>query len=581
MKQPSAEIKKASLLLKNGRRVDAMLIYGQLAKSAGDDIETNVQLGHFCSELGDLDQAIAHYGNAVKQEPDNALFLNFLGLAYQQNGQPDQALEMLNRAMAANAEIPSVLNGLGAVYMGRADYAQARKYLEQAQRLKPSDANVLINLARTLTHLNEHESAMKHAVKALKLDSADPQAHYIVGRILAETGRTDEAIRHFENTIRKHRKFGAAYEYLARIKKFTASDQAFIAKTEKVLTESMPPEHRSCVHYALGKMYDDCSEWNQAFEHYRQGNLLQKKTYDVRSERKLFDKLRKVFDASSLRTYGASGHPSAQPVFIVGMPRSGTTLMERIIASHPKADGAGELAEMPRIARQISPADNLRQWVSDTRGNLTASNIREYAEAYLGVLCQGRETADRIVDKLPDNYVNVGLISILFPNATIIHAIRDPLDTCLSCYFQNFTNVRWACDLELIGQKYRFYREVMAYWHSVLPEGKILDVHYERLIEDREIESRRMIEGCGLQWDSNCLNFHQQDGVVKSASLWQVRQPIYRSSVRRWKNYASHVGELANSLSDYLDDDGRRGLESCGVDLGSRSGIAWLRRMFN
>jgi tetratricopeptide (TPR) repeat protein len=574
-----AQIRTAAQQLRNGRRADALLTYDEVSQQSGDNVAVNVELGHLCNELGAVDEAIAHYTVAAEAEPENAYFLSYLGVVLEKNGQSEKALQIFNRALAIDDGITEVLHGLGLCYKARADNVQARAYLQRAHETKPGDAAVRVNLAATLADLNEHELALKHAEKGLKLDPSNPVAHYTVGRILAEMGRTDDAIRQFEKTIRQHKSFGGAYDFLARMKKFSPADKAFIDKTEQVLRIGMPAEQRCSVHYALGKMYDDCREWDKAFEHFRQANLLQKRDYDAKFERRQFRQVKKVFNSAALEEYRALGHPSAQPVFIVGMPRSGTTLMERMIASHPQAAGASELPEIPRIAGLVAPADDLRHYAAQARKNLTSDNIRQYAEDYLGVLRQGRAGAQRVVDKLPGNFLHLGLIDTLFPNATIIHAIRHPLDICLSCYFQNFTNLRWANDLELIGEMYRLYRDVMAYWQTILPQGRIVDVEYEKLIADPEVQGRRMVEACGLTWDDSSIEFHRADGVVRTASLWQVRQPIYKSSNRRWMNYASHVGVLANGLADFLQND-RQELSDRGVNIAAPSGIKLLKGLF-
>lgn len=572
------QLKEAAQLIAQGRREEGTLIYKEIAQRAGNDVALLIELGHFCLGVNALDQAIEHYLAAVEQEPHNAHYLGFLGVAYQRDERPEEAFDVLNRAIAINSEIPSVLNSLGLVYVTRSDFVQASEQFERAVALKPSEPSFRINYAMSLKQLNEHEEALKQAQKAVKRDPANPEAQYLVGRILTELGRNDDAIRHFEKIIRDHKTFGEAYDLLARIKKFTAADTPFIRRTEKVLKAGMPPEQRYAVHYALGKMHDDRKEWDQAFEHFRQANLLQKKPFDIEFERKRFVRTKKIFDESLLERFRAFGHSSAQPVFIVGMPRSGTTLMAQMIASHPRGASADELLEFPRIAELISPSDDLRRYASATRRNLTPENIRDYAEQYLRVLRQGREGADRIVDKLPGNLYYLGHISILFPNATIIHALRHPLDTCLSCYFQNFAVLRWANDLKVIAEVYRRQRDAMAHWQRLLPAGKIVEVQYERLIEEPETEGRRMIEACGLEWDESLLQFHRSESVVKTASLWQVRQPIYRTSRMRWKHYARHVGGLADALSDYLQQD-REDLKAYGIDLAGASRMAWLKRL--
>jgi tetratricopeptide (TPR) repeat protein len=469
-----------------------------------------------------------------------------------------------------------VLNGLGVLYMERGDYARAKGHLLRSVQLKPSDANAQTNLAITLQHLNEHEEGLQHARKAIKLEPVNADAHYALAHILTQMGRVDEALRHCEKTIQQHRTFGEAYDLLARMRKFTGADKPFIAKTESVLESGMPAKQRYAVHYALGKMYDDCGEWDNAFAHFEKANLLKKKPFDFEHEKKVARLVGKAFDRPTLERYRAFGHATQQPVFIVGMPRSGTTLMEQMIASHPRAAGADELSELPRIARLVSPDDDLRRLVSRTRAELTPANIEAHAASYLSVLRQGREAAERVVDKQPGNFFHLGLISILFPNATIIHAVRNPLDTCLSCYFQNFATIAWANDLKLIADMYRLYRETMAYWERVLPAGKILEVHYERLIEDPATEGRRMLEGCGLEWDDSRLLFYEQNRVVKTASVWQARQPIYRSSHERWKRYAAHLGELPVALADYLQRE-RQALRGYGIEVGGSLG--WLHRL--
>lgn len=575
-----SKIHSAIRQLRNGGRVEALLIYEDVAQHSVTNPALDFELGNLCLELGNSADAVAHFQAAVEFDAENPNVLSLLGVALLRAGRSDDALEVFGRAMAINSELPVVLHGMGNIYLDRADYLQAKTFLEKAQQLKPSEAGIRVNLATTLARLNEHDAALKHAEKGLKLDSADPNAHYAYASILSQMGRVDEAVVALQKTIRQHKNFGGAYDLLARMKKFSASDQPFINQAEKVLQQGLPAQGRVCLHFALGKIYDDCRDWNKAFEHFSQANLLKKKDYDIKRDWKLFKQVKKLFDAPALRKYQQMSHSSSLPVFIVGMPRSGTTLMERMIAGNRSAAGAGELPEIPRISRVLMPTDDLRRFGATARANLTAGNITRYAEEYLAVLRQSGPDADRIVDKLPGNYFYLGLISILFPNATIIHAIRHPLDVCLSCYFQNFTNVGWADEFRVIVQIFSLYRAVMDYWKTVLPEGRIIDVHYEQLIGEPEIYGKYLLEGCGLEWDSDSLDFYKKEKVVNTASLWQVRQPIYNSSKMRWRNYAPHIGELADGLSDYLQDD-RQDLSENGIEIGRKSAAVWLNRIFN
>ena len=580
LKRLSGNLQKAHQALNAGRRAEALLIYEEVSHQASNDASLHIEMGHLCSRLEQLYKAIEHYSVAADQEPENAQIIGFLGVAYQQNGQSEEALPVLERAMEIDGDIPTVLHALGTIHMGRSEYEEAKEYLQKAARLKPSDGHIRTNFAITLSNLDEHELALEHARKAVKLNSADPAAHYALGRVLTDLGKIDEAIRHFEKTIRQQKTFGGAYDLLANSRKFTSDDQAFINKAEAVLKQGMPARDRRSVHYALGKVYDDCREWEKAFEHYRQANLLQKKPFDIKLWETTFRKMKKVFNASSLARYRERGHPSQVPVFIVGMPRSGTTLMERIIASHPRAAGAGELPAFPQVSRFAAPSDDLKHYVTRVQESLTSENVQRLADRYLHVLRQGREDADRIVDKLPGNFFYIGMIATVFPNATIIYARRHPLDTGLSCYFQNFTNISWANDLEMIGKIQSFTDDAMRYWRAELPDAAITEVIYEDLVEDTATHGQRLIEACGLSWDEKSLEFHREDGVVRTASFWQARQPIYKTSRMRWTNYATHLGDLADALSGASKQDLLQWREH-GVPVSKKYGLGALKRLFN
>jgi Flp pilus assembly protein TadD len=574
-----AEIETANRELRAGRRIEAVLVYEKISKHSDLDAVVHAALGHLSLAFKGSFQAVGHFQSAVEIEPDNAMYQSYLGVALRAENRTDEAIVAFEKAMSGDDGIPAVLNGLGSIYLHRGDYGRAKELLTKAVQAKPSDGAIQTNLAMTLVRIDEHDAALKHAEKALKQNPESPNAHYTYGKILAELGRVNDAVRHFEKTIRQHKHFGGAYDYLARLKKFSASDRPFMDKAEKVLKTGMPAQDRLCLHFALGKMYDDCQEWDKSFEHYRQANLLKKKDYDIKLDKKMFEQHKKAFNADSIRKYQEMGNASAMPIFIVGMPRSGTTLMERMITSSDRAAGAGELQEIPRIAGLLAPADDPRRFSASIRSNLNAENIASYSAGYLHILQQADPNADRIVDKLPGNYSYLWLISILFPKATIIFAQRHPLDIGLSCFFQNFSTIRWADDMSMIAAVYRLHREIMDYWRSVLPDGKIVEVQYERLVEDPEIHGKRMLQSCGLEWRGDGLERYKKEKIVKTASLWQVRQPIYQSSKMRWKNYAPQLADLAGQLPEFLQDD-RDELANLGINLPSPSKLGRLKKMF-
>ena len=288
-RQLIAEIEKANRELVADRRVNAVLIHDEIASRSDLDALVSAALGRLSLSLDGAFQAVKHFQNAVTIEPDNAQYLGYLGVALQAERRSEEAADAFSRAMEIDDSIPAVLSGLGNIYTARGDYEKASDLLSKAQQAKPSDGTIQTNYAMALALNNEHDTALKHAEKGLKLLPEDVNSHYTYGSILAETGRVEDAIKHFEKSIRQHPMFGGAYDHLARLKKFSAADSQFIAKAEMVLQRGMPALDRVALHYALGKMHDDCQEWDKAFEHYRQANLLKKREFGIRKSKKRFD----------------------------------------------------------------------------------------------------------------------------------------------------------------------------------------------------------------------------------------------------------------------------------------------------
>jgi hypothetical protein len=289
----------------------------------------------------------------------------------------------------------------------------------------------------------------------------------------------------------------------------------------------------------MGKYCDDVNDFEQAFANFKRGNELMKtasEDYDREERSHTVDQLIRVYSRDAISKIGAAGSSSAKPVFVVGMPRSGTSLAEQIIAAHPAAYGAGELLFWATL---ITKDTGLTQDIFSEPTRL------KVAEEYLRILESHSASAARVVDKAPVNSDFLGLIYSVFPNARVIYMQRDPIDTCLSCYFQQFlTGLNFTFDLSDIAHYYREHQRIIAHWRAVLPPGFILDIPYEELVVDQEAWSRKMLEFIGLEWDARCLEFHTNERAVVTASAWQVRQKIYKSSVTRWRNYKKFIGPL-------------------------------------
>jgi hypothetical protein len=308
---------------------------------------------------------------------------------------------------------------------------------------------------------------------------------------------------------------------------------------------SLPPPQRIYLHFALGKAYDDLGDAEAAFTHLNAGNTLKRRTngYDESKALALFERIGRTFDPAFLAD-ARVGIADAAPIFVIGMPRSGTTLVEQIISSHPDVGAAGEISVMNDIARALGRFPEIVR-------TLGGDDLSRVGEEYVRRLHAYAPDAARVTDKTPSNMFFVGFIHLVLPNAKIVHVRRDPVDTCLSCYSQLFTREQgYAFDLGELGRYYRAYHHLMQHWRDVLPKERMLDVRYEDVVADTEGEARRLLAYCGLEWDERVLLFHQNQRAVGTASASQVRQPIYKTSVARWRRYETHLRPLLDALGD-------------------------------
>jgi hypothetical protein len=343
---------------------------------------------------------------------------------------------------------------------------------------------------------------------------------------------------------------------MSRARRFSEADLPEISRIEDLLQKpDMTEEGRINLHFALGKMFDDCKRYDKAFEHFREANRYKR-------QRVHFDgghfscwnaRIQNVFTQTFFERYAHVGDPSERPVFIVGMPRSGTTLVEQILASHPRVYGAGELTTVFDIVCALEEPGAGAVKYPEIIATLDDAELQRRARQYLDTLQAIDPQVARVTDKLPTNFFHLGFIAAMLPRAHIIHCRRDAMDTCLSNFVQMFAEGHYySYDLSDIAIYYRGYEQIMAHWRDVLPTP-MYEVQYEELVEDQERISRELIDHIGLDWDERCLAFHETRRAVRTASNWQVRQPLYKSSRKRWKNYEKHLTGLRTELG-YVED---------------------------
>lgn len=494
--------------------------------------------GNKLIEQGSYAEAAALYEQAVELDSSHAEALNNLGSSLSQLGRFEEAEQCFREAIAAKPNFSDPHGNLGVLLRQKSYLFDSEASLRRALKLKPTDINARINLGLTLVLLGRLRDAKACFAKVLKTKPREFRALFGMGQIAMVEGRFEEAETTFRRTIEINPKMTSAWAALASTRKMTNADSEWLKSVEDMLVGAIHPMEEAQLRFAIGKYCDDVNDFAQAFQYFKRGNELLKAAaddYDRKERSRFIDGLIRVYSREAIAKIGVPGSSSVKPVFVVGMPRSGTSLAEQIIASHPAAHGVGELDFWN------SPA--LKE--VGTQSMLSEAARSKVAEEYLRLLESLAGNAPRVTNKAPVNSDYLGMIYSVFPNARVIYMRRDPIDTCLSCYFQQFlTGINFAFDLSDLVHYYREHQRIMAHWRSVLPPGFILDVPYEELVVDQETWSRKMLDFIGLEWDGRVLEFHTNTRQVTTASAWQVRQKIYKSSVARWHNYEKFIGPL-------------------------------------
>jgi tetratricopeptide (TPR) repeat protein len=409
-------------------------------------------------------------------------------------------------------------------------------------------------MGRVAFERGDLDGSLAHYRRALALKPDLADAHNNMGNALKELGELAEAEAAYREALRLDPSFTGIYVNLADSKKFTPGD-AHLAAMEALAAKAdgLSKTDRLQLDFALGKAYADLKDHGRSFTHLFAGNAAKRSTiaYDEKSAFALFDRIEALFTPALIAQESGAGDPSPTPIFVMGMPRSGTTLTEQIIASHPLVHGAGELKTLNDVVLTIHGADGATIPYPEFVPVLGAAPLRKIGARYLELVRElvTDKEAQYVTDKMPSNYYFAGLIHLALPNATIIHTMRDPVDTCISCFSKLFAGEQnHTYDLGELGRYYKRYERLMAHWRRVLPKDRILDVRYEDVVADLEGQARRIIAHCGLPWDDRCLAFHETKRPVRTASATQVRQPIYKSAVGRWRVYAEHLGPLLAGL---------------------------------
>ena len=510
-----------------------------------DYIEVHNNLGNAFNELGQLDEAVNCYKKAIAINPEYDEAHNNLGITLNELGQLDEAINCYKKVIAINPQYAEAHNNLGITLNKLDQFYEAINFYEQALTINPNFDEAQYNLGITHYELGQTDKAFNCYKKAIVINPDHADAHNNIGNILQELGQIDEAFNCYVHALAIEPENAQFHRNLSALKHYKQGDTQLAQMQALLSTNDRTEVERINLCFALAKAYEDLGEKNNLFKVLNEGNQLRKQELDYSIEKDLKNHalIRKHF-ISTIKESSPYKPLTVRPIFIVGMPRSGTTLVEQIISSHHEVHGAGEL---PALDNLIIPIMNdcLSQNTS-----LSEKNFLSLRLGYLEILSNLSVTEKIITDKMPTNFEHIGFILKSFPEAKIIHLKRDAMAICWSIYQRYFPaeGIGFSYDMEDLGLFYNSYSEMMAFWHELFP-NQIYDISYEDLTTNQEKETKELLEYCELEWDENCLNFHTNKRAVKTASSLQVKEKMYQGSSEAWKKYEAQLKPLINTLN--------------------------------
>jgi tetratricopeptide (TPR) repeat protein len=566
---------------------DAVRLLGRAVAVKPDSVPALGLLGIALSALNRDDEAIACYQRALAINPEHTVVLYSFGAALHRRGQNEQAISQLERAVAINPDcagahfvLADILQGLdrlseasvhydkvlaleprndaahndlATVFQKLGHFDKAIALYERAIAINPDNADAYANLGNVLQVVNRSEESVVQNEKALRIDPSNVAALNNLGVAFQALGRIEDAGQAYERALERAPRNCGVHFNLAHLRRFTAGDRR-LAALEKLAEDiaTLDTQDQISLYFALGKAFGDLAQHERSFRHLRDGNALKRAqlTYDEDDVLSLFERIRTTFTPELMRQKSGGGCRTNVPVFVVGMPRSGTTLVEQILASHSKVYGAGEIETFYQAMAKFDSRNGAAAKFPDFIPAMSRDALRDLGSDYIELTKSAIPDAERIVNKVTLNFKYVGLIHLTLPDARIIHIRRDPLDTCFSCFSLLFTGFALPFTYELgeLGRYYRGYAAVMEHWRNVLPPGVMIEVQYEDLIADIEGQARAIVDHCGLPWEDACLAFHETRRPVKTASSVQVRERVYRTSIGRWRPYEAFLQPLIEAL---------------------------------
>ena len=483
------------------------------------------------------------------EDGNNIDALRFMGILAFKSGNHDIAEAMLTKALKLDPTYSLVWANLAQVFSVTGQLDKAKKSFKNILNMEPKNGLIWAEYGTVLTKLANYEEGRNAYLKALEFKPDSPRVHLSLGHVYKTMGEIDNSIDSYKNTILQNNLSGEAYWSLANLKTYSFSENEII-DMEKTLKGDMSDIERSQMHFALGKAYEVNKDFDKSFKNYYEGNKVKKALIKYSSD-DTTDKTKRIlnfFNQENIQKLAKSSIQDRDPIFVLGMPRSGSTLVDQIISSHSKVDGTQELPNIIKIAGELNT--NNQNNYPDVLKELDESKLSNLGKDYISETAWARDSAPFFIDKMPNNFIHIGLIKTILPNAKIIDTRRDPMDTCFSCFKQFFARGQlFTYSLEDLGNYYIDYIRAMNHWHNVYGKD-IYTVHYNNVINETEETIRELIDYCELPFEKECLEFYKSSRPVKTPSAEQVRQPIYKSGLNYWKNYEKHLLPLKKIIDE-------------------------------
>ncbi len=499
--------------------------------------------------LNKIKESIDSFRKAIKLDPSNANAYFNLARACKSQGKIGDAIKELKTALKLSPDLVEAHTSLGTLLYENGSLIECERVWKNAISTDSNHIQYRLGLAKLYTVTGEYDHALEQYKIIRQLEPNNALALCGEADVLEKKGDFYKAYSTIKLLLAADTKDVLLADVFSRLcHHFDACEEAINYLTE-LLESNNVDEYLRDLHFSLGYVFDRIGRYDAAFSQFEKANQLCNHHCDMGEIRQRFSKLRRYFSRESIDRLPRSTTLSEKPVFIVGMPRSGTTLVEQIIASHQDAFGAGELPDVKLMINSMPSLCGAEALTfPECMQYMDSEKMNKMAVAYLNRLDQGNNNCTRVIDKMPHNFLNIGLLCLLFPKARIIHCMREPADTCLSIYSKSFINLHaYGTNLRTLGQYYQEYLKLMEHWRDVFPE-RIFEIKYEDLVSDQEYYSRALLKYCGLDWDDQCLEFYNSKRTVVTASYDQVRRPIYNTSVEKWRKYEKFIQPLLKEL---------------------------------